>query len=77
MLKKLVVLFIALACSHATAAQSPTPMQGDFVLKDFKFRSGETLPELRVHYRTVGRPERDARGVVRNAVLILHGTGGS
>ena len=77
MLKKLAVLFIALACSHATAAQSPTPVQGDFVLKNFKFRSGETLPELRLHYRTLGRPERDARGVVRNAVLILHGTSGS
>jgi homoserine O-acetyltransferase len=77
MLKKLVVLFIVLAFSHATAAQSPTAVQGDFVLKDFKFRSGETLPELRVHYRTLGRPERDARGIVRNAVLILHGTSGS
>jgi homoserine O-acetyltransferase len=77
MLKKLVVLFIALACSNATEAQSATPVQGDFVLKDFTFRSGETLPELRLHYRTLGRPERDARGVVRNAVLILHGTSGS
>ena len=57
--------------------QSPTPVQGDFVLKNFKFRSGETLTELRLHYRTLGRPERDARGVVRNAVLILHGTSGS
>src|SRR5439155_13412303 len=43
----------------------------------FRFTSGEILPELRVHYRTLGRPERDAQGVVRNAVLILHGTGGT
>src|SRR5437899_8140781 len=48
-----------------------------FVLRDFRFASGETLPELRLHYRTIGRPRRDAAGVVRNAVLVLHGTGGS
>jgi len=48
-----------------------------FVLKDFQFRSGESLPELRLHYRTLGRFQRDVQGVVRNAVLIMHGTGGS
>jgi len=48
-----------------------------FVLKDFQFRSGESLPELRLHYRTLGRLQRDVQGVVRNAVLIMHGTGGS
>jgi len=58
----------------AVAAQGDT---GTFVIKDFRFASGETLPELRLHYRTLGRPRRDAAGVVRNAVLILHGTGGS
>jgi len=51
--------------------------EGDFTLRDFTFASGETLPELRLHYTTLGRPSRDAQGVVRNAVLILHGTGGS
>jgi homoserine O-acetyltransferase len=51
--------------------------QGDFVVKDFTFRSGERLPELRLHYTTLGTPQRDARGIVRNAVMILHGTGGS
>ena len=50
---------------------------GSFVLKDFQFASGEALSELRIHYRTLGHPRRDAAGVVRNAVLILHGTGGS
>jgi homoserine O-acetyltransferase len=53
------------------------PRQGDLTLRDFKFNSGEILPELRLHYRTLGTPRRDARGVVRNAVLILHGTTGS
>lgn len=45
--------------------------------RDFRFRSGETLPELRLHYTTFGVPARDAAGHVRNAVLIMHGTGGS
>lgn len=55
-------------------------MQGDtgsFVIKDFRFASGETLAELQIHYRTLGHAHRDAAGVVRNGVLILHGTGGS
>jgi homoserine O-acetyltransferase len=59
------------------AAEYPAPAQGDFVVQNFRFASGEKLPELRVHYRTLGTPQRDAQGVVRNAVLILHGTGGS
>ena len=50
---------------------------GSFVIKRFQFASGETLPELRLHYRTLGHARRDATGAVRNAVLILHGTGGS
>jgi len=50
--------------------------EGDFVLRDFKFRSDEALPELKLHYTTLGRIHRDARGHVDNAVLILHGTGG-
>jgi homoserine O-acetyltransferase len=49
----------------------------DAVLRDFRFASGESLPALTVHYRTLGRPRRDSAGVVRNAVLILHGTTGS
>jgi homoserine O-acetyltransferase len=44
---------------------------------DFHFKSGETLAELRLHYITLGKPSRDAKGRVTNAVLILHGTGGS
>ena len=47
--------------------------EGDYVTKDFKFRSGESLPELRLHYRTLGKPVRDDKGRVTNAVLILHG----
>lgn len=59
------------------AADYPAPVQGDYVIRDFRFQSGETLPELRIHYRTLGQPARDAQGRVRNAVLILHGTTGN
>src|SRR5688500_14129677 len=57
--------------------QLPSVSEGDFVLKDFTFASGEKLPELRLHYRTLGSPRKDAQGIVRNAVLVIHGTGGT
>jgi homoserine O-acetyltransferase len=72
-------LTFALALGFAGAAQAADPLpatEGDFVVRDFQFRSGETLPALRLHYTTLGKPVRDARGRVTNAVLILHGTGG-
>jgi homoserine O-acetyltransferase len=64
-------------CTAALGASYPPPAEGDFVIRDFRFASGESLPELRIHYRTFGQPRADARGMVRNAVLIMHGTGGS
>ena len=63
--------------AQTRAADFPAPVEGDFVVRDFRFGSGETLPALNLHYRTIGTPRRDASGVVRNAVLILHGTGGT
>ena len=66
---------VTLALLPATSLAQRT--EADFVMKDFKFVNGETLPELRVHYTTLGRPRKDASGVVRNAVLMLHGTTGS
>jgi len=77
MSKTLSFLLLAFAFVGTVAAQVPTPTQGDFVRKDFHFGSGEVLPELRLHYRTLGKPERDAQGMVRNAVLIMHGTTGN
>jgi homoserine O-acetyltransferase/O-succinyltransferase len=70
-------MWLALLVAGARGAGHPGVREGDVVLRDFAFASGETLPELRVHYRVLGRPQRDAQGVVRNAVLILHGTTGS
>jgi homoserine O-acetyltransferase len=72
-------LFVLLQISVSAFAQqsSPPTTEGDFVLHDFKFRSGESLPELKLHYTTLGKPVRNAQGQVTNAVLILHGTGGT
>jgi homoserine O-acetyltransferase/O-succinyltransferase len=66
-----------LAASFASATDYPPPTEGDYTIRDFKFASGETLPELRLHYRTLGTPEKDAQGKTTNAVLIMHGTTGS
>jgi homoserine O-acetyltransferase len=74
---------IALLLAFATVAaaqggRAPEQgTQGDFTIKNFKFVSGESLPELRIHYITLGTPRKDAQGVVRNAVIIGHGTGGT
>jgi homoserine O-acetyltransferase len=58
-------------------AQQPAPKEGDFVVHNFHFKSGGVLPDLTLHYLTLGQPARDAHGRVNNAVLILHGTGGT
>ena len=60
----------ALTSFAALAADYPAPMQGDWIAKDFKFHTGETMPELRLHYATVGEP-------TGQPVLVLHGSGGS
>jgi homoserine O-acetyltransferase len=75
------------APSAGAQAPAPPPRQatdygaqvkeGDAVLKGFRFASGEQLPELRIHYATLGTPRRDAAGAIVNAVMVLHGTGGS
>jgi homoserine O-acetyltransferase/O-succinyltransferase len=69
---------VSFAQSAAANAQTQWPThEGDFIVHNFHFRDGETLPEVRLHYTTLGKPVRNARGEVTNAVLILHGTGGS
>jgi len=65
------------ARSFASGSDYPAPTEGDHTIRDFKFASGETLPELRLHYRMLGKPEKDAQGKTTNAVLIMHGTTGS
>ena len=73
----ILILCAWVAPQMARGADYPAPTEGDFVLRDFHFSNGESLPELNIHYRTLGTPKKDAKGVVRNAVLIGHGTGGS
>ena len=61
----------------AAPARTWPTQEGDFVVRGFRFRSGETIPELKLHYTTLGSPRRDAQGRVTNAVMVLHGTGGT
>ncbi|MEO5741342.1 MAG: hypothetical protein ABIS29_12185, partial [Vicinamibacterales bacterium] len=68
---------LATTFASAQTAPFPAPIEADFVARDFAFNSGERLAEVKIHYRTVGTPRKDADGVVRNGVLILHGTGGT
>jgi homoserine O-acetyltransferase len=72
-----VLLSGGLCAVQVAAAAEPRPQEGDYVIHDFHFASGETLPELRMHYSFLGKPKKDAQGRVTNAVLIMHGTGGS
>ncbi|HTU09804.1 MAG TPA: alpha/beta fold hydrolase [Allosphingosinicella sp.] len=76
------LLWLALLLAAAPAAAQPTDWasrltEGDVALADFRFRSGETLPVLRMHYATLGTPRRNAAGEIVNAVMVLHGTGGT
>lgn len=71
-----VVFALVVVGGTVGAADYPRPVEGDIVLKDFSFTTGEKL-DLKVHYRTLGRPRRDKEGKVLNAVLILHSTTGS
>ena len=73
-------LVLTFFCGSDAAGQqnsTPTTTEGAFVVRNFQFRSGDSLPELRLHYTTLGKPAKNAQGRVTNAVLILHGTGGS
>jgi len=67
----------AQASPGTMSTTSPAPVEGDYHARDFRFGTGDTIASLTLHYRTLGTPRRDAAGVVRNAVLILHGTGGT
>lgn len=63
--------------AQAAPASYPGQREGDLVVKDFRFSDGQTLPEVKLHYTTLGTPHRDAKGEIDNAVLALHGTTGT
>jgi len=71
------ITFLAITAALAQEVPKYAVAAGDYVAHDFKFKSGEQLPQLRLHYQTLGKPARDSQGRIANAVLILHGTGGS
>ena len=87
----MMLLFLAalvLQPSPIPAAPAPAPasapetkswatQEGDVTLANFKFRSGETLPRLNMHYTALGKPHRNAAGEIDNAIMVLHGTGGA
>ena len=74
----LLCLFIVLLVARTKAQQKfPTPVEGDFILPNFEFETKEKLPQLNIHYTSIGKPHHNKSGVVDNAVLIMHGTTGS
>src|SRR3989442_11509787 len=73
----LLLLLSAFSWAQQEPSGYPQQFEGDWNVPDFTFHSGEKLAQLRLHYITLGSPERDAAGHIRNAVLILHGTGGT
>jgi homoserine O-acetyltransferase/O-succinyltransferase len=67
---------LAITLALGAAQALPAPERHDFVVSNFRLTSGETLPEVRIHYRTIGTPVRDAQGRITNGVLVLHGSSG-
>ena len=78
-MRESLITLLALLCLgwHVQGQSIPTPKEGDFTLHDFHFKSGEVMPEIRMHYYAFGSPVKDASGKVTNAMMVLHGTGGS
>ena len=66
-LHAVLAILLALVAAPATAADYPPPKQGDWIARDFRFHTGEVMPELRLHHTTVGEPSGQP-------VLVLHGT---
>ena len=76
-MRNLLFAFALTAALNLPAEAASLPQEADFVARDFKFASGEMLPELKLHYITLGTLQRDANGHATNAVLMLHGTTGT
>jgi homoserine O-acetyltransferase len=75
--KFLVSISIILFSFNMLGQDYPTPVEGDYVIDEFKFESGEKLENLNLHYTTLGKPTKGEDGKVNNAILIKHGTTGT
>lgn len=69
-------LLVWCPASAGLAAQQTAIQEGDYVIKNYRFASGETLPEVRLHFRTMGTPRHDGRNRIINGVLLMHGSSG-
>jgi homoserine O-acetyltransferase len=79
LLRSCVLSVFLLVCFAKTYGQTkyPDPLEGDYKVKNFQFESKESLPELNLHYRTIGKPITGKNGQIKNAILIMHGTTGA
>ncbi len=77
MTRMLVLLALLLPTLAHAAEPWPGQTEADWTIRDYRFANGQVLPELRLHYMTLGTPQRDAAGAITNAVLLLHGTSGT
>ena len=74
----IILVFIILNVFTVFSQNSyPTPIEGDYIIKNFKFENNQILPQLNIHYTTVGKPLKDNTGKIINAILIMHGTTGN
>src|ERR1017187_2785659 len=76
---QIILLIIGFCITAAGYSQTkyPTPVEGDYIIKDFSFVDGEKISSLKLHYSVIGQPQTNKDGKVINAVLIMHGTTGS
>ena len=79
-----VIVLLAAACpafgqegTNKPNTDWPAYQEADYVIHDYKFASGESLPEVKLHYRTIGTPKQNAAGAAVNAVLLLQGNTGT
>lgn len=80
-MRRFLAAIAALLVAAPATAQTPATRwpveEANYEIARFRFHDGATLPTVRIHYRTLGKPHRDASGAIDNAVMVLHGTGGT
>ena len=69
--------FAASALAEPENTHWPNYQEGDFIIRDYQFANGQSLPQLKLHYRTLGSAERNAAGEIVNGVLLLQGNTGT